>query len=391
MASFDDRVSRIGILGVQDILQVLRDHSISLPASQRRRKDDILAAVKDLPLAVVETLTRKAEEEHTLVEEKLSARRKRQREVQSELRAQKRQRCLEETANSIQDFLTLPTANELQNCYREWRKATSNAALGFSVCVSCARELFSSEGQHFKLDKIPNSHRLISRHPHFAHRTTRRMLLVYEHLASDGEELGGWICSDCLHALESDKIPALSLANRMWVGPIPFEISQLTLPERMLVSLYHPRCYIYKLYPSNLWTQRPNQSTLQEKLVGNVTTYELNLPDVVRMLSGQLLPRPLDILASTIAVTYVGPGKIPQNWLKRTFRVRRAAVMAAILCFKETTRHPGYIDLDVSEDALSKLPVDDIPVEILASIRHEPDVAHAQKECESYVHNEDIG
>jgi hypothetical protein len=166
----------------------------------------------------------------------------------------------------------------------------------------------------------------------------------------------------------------------MWIGLIPVEISALTVPERSLISKYHPQCYVYKLYPQDLWTKDPNAANLQTALVGNVTTYALNLPDVVKMVSGKLLPRPLGILSGTIAVTMIGPGNIPPNWLKRTFRVCRAAALAAILCLKFTTRHPAYQELEVSDELLGLLPDDGVPLDILAAIRHEPDVGVAQRE-----------
>ncbi|KAG8728401.1 hypothetical protein FRC10_005011, partial [Ceratobasidium sp. 414] len=109
------------------------------------------------------------------------------------------------------------------------------------------------------------------------------------------------------------------------------------------------------------------------------------------MVSGKLLPRPLAILSSTIAVTMIGPGNIPPNWLKRTFRVRREAVLAAILCLKFTTCHPAYAEMEISDSLLDDLPVDGIPLDIFASIRREPDPNVAQQEAESYLHNEAAG
>ena len=214
------------------------------------------------------------------------------------------------------------------------------------------------------------------------------MLLAIDHISYIDGRARGWLCEKCLHALESNRLPSLALANRMWVGRIPAEIQALTIPEQVLVSTYHPRCYVYKLYPRNMWTHSSDPS-LQQGLLGNVTTYELNLPDVIHMLEGKLMPRPTSILASTIAVTFVGAGRVPKSWLKRTFRVRRAVVLAAIRCFKETTRHPAYVDMEIDKEALGRLPEDDIPIEILAAVHHEQDVRNAQREASSYLHNED--
>ncbi|KAG9092535.1 hypothetical protein FRC06_011888, partial [Ceratobasidium sp. 370] len=177
----------------------------------------------------------------------------------------------------------------------------------------------------------------------------------------------------------------------MWIGPIPLDISCLTVPEQILVSLYHPRSYVYNLYARDMWGFVGNLSLLQAGLKGNVTTYELNMPHVVRMLEGKLMPRPTSILASMIAVSFIGPGRVPKSCLRRTFRVRRAVVLAAIRCLKAVTKHPGYADIEISEDALAQLPEDNVPVEILVAIRHEENVERAQQEADSYLNNESAG
>lgn len=182
------------------------------------------------------------------------------------------------------------------------------------------------------------------------------MLLAVEHITSENGRKKGWFCEECLNSLDSNRKPPLSLSNGMWIGRIPEEILCLTIPEQILVSLYHPRCYVYKLYPRDMWSNSSDSSSLQNGLKGNVTTYELNMPDIVRMLEGKLMPRPTSILASTIAVSFIGAGRVPKAWLKKTFRVRRAAVRAAIRCLKET-------------------------IEILAAVQYEPDVEKAQQEA----------
>src|ERR1700679_111260 len=61
---------------------------------------------------------------------------------------------------------------------------------------------------------------------------------------------------------------------------------------------------------------------------GNVSLYELNTEEVVKMLKGQLMPKPslLSVLASVLAITFVGSRKLSKNWLKSKFRVRRRVV-----------------------------------------------------------------
>jgi hypothetical protein len=380
----DEEKKGVAKLTKVEILGVLEHQGVNIARDSQRDKSTLLQIIWEQSDDVLRAL-------HSASESKKLATRKRRNEHKQDQRQAKRQRIEDEENDKIRDLLTLPSEEEINQCYRAFLEATSNAALQMLVCVSCARELHHSDGQFQFLDTLQYSHRLIPKYPHPAHSTIESMLLVTEHITTIDGRARGWFCDGCLRSLESDRLPALALANRMWIGQIPPEIARLTVPEQILVSLYHPRCYIYKLHPRNMWGHNGDPSSLQNGLKGNVTTYELNMPDVVRMLEGKLMPRPTTILASTIAVSFIGLGYVPKNWLKQTFRVRRAVVLAAIRCLKEVTRHPGYADLEISDDELAKLPEDAVPDEILAAIRFEDDVGAAQREAESYVHNENTG
>ncbi|KAH8987501.1 hypothetical protein EDB83DRAFT_1143780 [Lactarius deliciosus] len=74
------------------------------------------------------------------------------------------------------------------------------------------------------------------------------------------------VCSSCASHVHRNKTPPLSLANGMWVGAVPGELSILTLPERRTAF----RCV--KLYPkkgASSW----NSKNLQSGLRGNVSTH----------------------------------------------------------------------------------------------------------------------
>lgn len=309
--------SRMYPLGRAEIADELVAQGVPVSSLQRRDKEALLHQLYLQPENIVHSIL-------TIAEAKLSARgpttpatrRKRRTEQQQERRTEKRRRPNPDDRVDALPFLTLPSKEDLDRCHRRFLHATSNDEIKRRVCVSCARELPKSLiAEECFLDTLKHRDRLIPATPHPAHETIDSMLLATEHVTTP-----------------------LSLANRMWIGPIPPELARLTVPEQILISLYHPRCYVYK---------------------------ELNMPDIIQMLEGKLMPRPTSILASMIAVSFIGPGRLPKTWLKKTFRVRRQAVLEAILCLKSTTRHP---------------------IEILASIQHEPDVEKAQREAESYLH-----
>ena len=102
------------------------------------------------------------------------------------------------------------------------------------------------------------------------------------------------------------------------------------------------------------------------------------------------MPRPLAILSSLISVTYIGVGKLPKNWLRSTFRVRREAVASALTWLK--ANNPKYYgNITISTDALEQLPDDDVPDEILSIVRQSEDIGLLDQEGAGYVRMDDIG
>ena len=96
--------------------------------------------------------------------------------------------------------------------------------------------------------------------------------------------------------------------NRLWIGPIPWQLQVLTFPEQLLIALLYPRVYIFKLFPKRSQGAR-NISGLQCAMQGNVTTYELDGEGVASMVQGKLMPCPPAILASLILVTFIALGE----------------------------------------------------------------------------------
>ncbi|PBK58621.1 hypothetical protein ARMSODRAFT_852135, partial [Armillaria solidipes] len=158
--------------------------------------------------------------------------------------------------------------------------------------------------------------------------------------------------------------PTLSLANNLWIGRIPWEVNVLSFAEQLLVSLLYTRVYVFKLFPKKfrgVWNA-PTDG-FQRSMCGNVSTYELDMTGIVSMLEGNLMPRPPAVLASVISVTFIGLGKLPKNWLRNTFKVRRAVVGSALQWFKQHNKK-YYADIEIHPSRLAALPVDDVPDEI---------------------------
>ncbi|KAJ3819150.1 hypothetical protein F5880DRAFT_1490164, partial [Lentinula raphanica] len=176
----------------------------------------------------------------------------------------------------------------------------------------------------------------------------------------------------------------LSLANNNWIGDIPAVLAKLTLPEQLLIAHYHPHVFVFKLYPKS---GRGNPSHLQRAMKGTVSTYAQDVAGVSSMLEGNLMPRPPSILATLITIAFIGKGKLPRNYLRSTFRVRRFVVHDALQWMKSSENH-HYETINISSESLSMLPEDDIPFEIECLIRQSEDEAAVRQEEAGYVVSE---
>ncbi|KAF7294643.1 ATP-dependent DNA helicase [Mycena indigotica] len=221
---------------------------------------------------------------------------------------------------------------------------------------------------------IPNAQVLKPTHPHSQHR------LVDGSLFHSNVQPNGLndVCNACLRQLNKCSQPKLSLANNMWLGEIPFQLAILTLPEQLLVALYFPAAYIFKVYPKNV---RPPvdanvaEETIpitNEKLKGNVSTFSLPISSIAHMAAGNIVPRPSLLLAAVIGVTFVGVDRTALKFMRGTLRVRRQRVFEAILWLKANNRL--YANVNISEENLRSLPEDGIPDEISLNVTLSDDI-----------------
>jgi hypothetical protein len=265
----------------------------------------------------------------------------------------------------------------------------SKQAIETRVCAICARDLpvLAEKVTTTSLAVLPNFHRLVPHAPHDAHDLYFGCLLQPEGVQQGltQEQTQVTTCQTCRADLRnpSKDPPRLSLANNMWVGRVPWQLSSLTLPEQMLIALLFPRVYVFKLYPKIL-NHMPDQSSLQRAMRGTVSTYEMKTTGVADMVEGRLMPRPPAILASLISITFISKGQPTKNWLQNTFRVRRKAVARALDWLK--ANNPKYYgEIEVSMERLQELPEDGVPLEIEAVIHETTDTTLVEEESTGYV------
>ena len=301
-------------------------------------------------------------------------------------------RTLSDSSGDSKGYMQLPDSALVHKCYADFYQATSNNAVKVVTCAVCAREVSVEEHgvRVVPLVGIPNAHRLVPHCPHAAHDLWDGVLLErdgFVSLSKDKESVN--ICRSCYEDLDKsteDKPPTFSLANNMWIGPVPWQLQILTLPESLLIAHLFPRVYVVKLYPK-AYRGSGNGDTLQRGLRGNVSTFELDVKGVEDMLQGKLMPRPLEILPRIIMLSYIGKGKLPKDLLHSTFRVRRHAIVDALLWLK--SNNPKYYgNINISHERLASLPEDDIPIELSSTIRQSEDVEVIDRENAGYVHDE---
>ena len=278
-------------------------------------------------------------------------------------------------------FLATTSQNDLNKIISSFIEATSNEALKIVVCGSCARETGIDECEEIQLEDIPNKHQLIPHVPHAAHQLVNGLLIHGSALGLSNQTM--YLCNGCRNQLIKDVRPSLSLGNGMWVGDIPRELQNFTLPERLLVAKYYPCAYIVKLFPKQKNASTWDRSQLHSGLKGNVSTYRLDSRKIAHMIDGTILPPPAKILSATIGITFVGPKGLRESMMPAIFRVRRWRVREGLLWLKGN--NPLYQDIEISEENLLELPEDGIPDELLMTAKHNTDTKALDKESEGYV------
>ena len=247
-----------------------------------------------------------------------------------------------ERERDFSEFMTLPSDDEERRCYRAFYEATSNEALSFRTCPVCGREKLVRDGERTFLLSDPSIVDVLrnSNMNGTEEIVIRGLLEVHE------GAVNCWMCFDCMRSLERRLMPKMALANNLWIGDIPFELKGLTIPEQLLIARHYPRCYIFKLFPRDVDTH-VSFDRLYTAMAGNASLYDLNTQEVVEMLRGQRMPSPVRALAAVIAITFVGTKRLPADWLKKTFRVRRRVVYDALMWLHE--HNPIYADIHIDD------------------------------------------
>ncbi|KAG9315118.1 hypothetical protein JVU11DRAFT_4237 [Chiua virens] len=141
------------------------------------------------------------------------------------------------------------------------------------------------------------------------------MVVYNAALYREKDQLLGCVYRSCQKYIDQKKTPPLLLANNLWLGDIPSELSMLTLPERILVACYYPASLCCETISQKKGGRGWDVSMLNSGLQGNVSTYRMNTQGVTSMVEGTLLSPSPSILTSVIAVTIIGPKNTPDQYM----------------------------------------------------------------------------
>ena len=277
-------------------------------------------------------------------------------------------------------FMKPPRREVVDGAIAHFIDCTGNLELAVGVCAVCARETNVAELNPYRLDCIPNPHRLQPAVVHPRHNIINGMLL---HPGGIGDDGRASVCGECLRALNMDRMPALSLANGMWIGEVPHELAYLTLPERLLIAKYFPAAYIVKLYPKKRGGRQWDKRQMYSGLRGNVSTYQLDQAQIASMIDGTILPQQMEVLAATIGITFVGPKNLRERGLPELFKVRRSRVQKALEWLKRN--NPLFLNVMISSSRLAELPENDVPYELRATTKFSSDLSTLYAEHDGYV------
>lgn len=183
--------------------------------------------------------------------------------------------------------MAIPIVEEERLCYEAFYDATSNAALSMMICPVCGCEMQARDGEHTLLlsDPSPSIIDILSSTCDDEDGDNTEFIL--RHLLRNEEgTVSCWICGDCMKALERGTLPKLALANNLWIGDVPFELSDLTIPEQLLIARHYPRCYVFKLFPRDA-NIHFSLDQYHSGMAGNASLFELNMQEIVDMVEGQ--------------------------------------------------------------------------------------------------------
>ena len=257
------------------------------------------------------------------------------KEVEQESDAIERLRKLDEIRKNWPKLIPSHTKEKI---IRDFRAATSSAMLASFTCACCGRQSPVSDRvckQHTDVNLDLLERPQSEQDPHmapapFTSGPLENKLLDPHGVRSEG---GGKImldlCVSCSRGLHRKSLPKHALANRLYLGSIPDELSDLTMVEECMIARARAKSWIVKLQEQD---SDSASSTAQRGLKGHTIIYPQQ-PDKL----AEILPPPVGEALTFICVIFVGSTKLMNEWLQEKAKllvVRWEKVRKALIWLK---------------------------------------------------------
>ncbi|KAJ7865848.1 hypothetical protein B0H13DRAFT_1636891, partial [Mycena leptocephala] len=159
--------------------------------------------------------------------------------------------------------------------------------------------------------------------------------------SNDGDSPVLSLCKSCHSYLKRKKMPALSLANRTFLGAVPSELKDLTVIEEAMIARCRSKCWILQLKADN------------DDVVLQRTHYHLpQQPSKV----ADVLPPSIEEITAPVCVLFVGSSAPTAEWLRehaKPLAVNATRVRSALLWLKQ--HNPLYRDIKINKECLQQL------------------------------------
>ena len=284
--------------------------------------------------------------------------------------------------DEIRDEWPQPAPMNLkEDCVRDFRAATSSESLREFTCACCAESVNISSRKIRQLEKInldlmrDCTNRVFDKscippEPPFTDGPLANLMIDPDGVtAPDAEgEVSLQLCTRCDSSLSRGKLPRLAVANLNMLGPVPPEMSNMTMVEEMLIARCRAKSCIVKLQDNRTNVSLPSS---QRGIKGNIIVYPQRVGALANM-----LPPPVDDVVHVICVLFVGQALPSKTWLKDKaypLVVRREVVRQNLVWLK--AHNPLYKDIEINEAHLQALPVDGL---LDYNVEHIPSSAHLE-------------
>ncbi|KAJ7195344.1 hypothetical protein GGX14DRAFT_306530, partial [Mycena pura] len=116
------------------------------------------------------------------------------------------------------------------------------------------------------------------------------------------------LCSVYHSLLRNDKLPPLSLANKLFLGRVPDELKNLTVIEEAMIARCRSKCWIVQL-------REENQDLVLARTQRGIKGHSIIYPQQPSKIA-DILPPSVEEITSPVCVLFVGSSLPTPEWLR---------------------------------------------------------------------------